>query len=41
MRAAAALALPALMLGASLPAQAAVRRIDSRPDDPAVARVSP
>ncbi|WP_182903432.1 glycosyltransferase family 39 protein [Microbispora sp. H10830] len=34
-RAAAALALPALMLGASLPAQVAVRRIDSRPDDPA------
>ncbi|MGI5154337.1 glycosyltransferase family 39 protein [Microbispora sp. CA-102843] len=34
-RAAAALALPALMLGASLPAQADVRRIDSRPDDPA------
>ncbi|MBE3013545.1 glycosyltransferase family 39 protein [Microbispora sp. NEAU-D428] len=39
-RAAAALALPALLLGASLPAQAAVRRIDSRPDDPAaVARI--
>ncbi|XVQ85128.1 hypothetical protein ACQP2K_41030 [Microbispora siamensis] len=39
-RAAAAVALPALLLGASLPAQAAVRRIDSRPDDPAaVARI--
>ncbi|GIH64352.1 glycosyltransferase family 39 protein [Microbispora siamensis] len=39
-RAAAAPALPALLLWASLPAQAAVRRIDSRPDDPAaVARI--
>ncbi|MEN3536347.1 glycosyltransferase family 39 protein [Microbispora sp. ZYX-F-249] len=40
LRAAAALALPALLLAASLPAQAAVRRIDSRRDDPAaVARI--
>ncbi|KAA9374451.1 hypothetical protein F5972_31610 [Microbispora cellulosiformans] len=39
-RAAVALALPVLLLVASLPDQAAVRRIDSRPDDPAaVARV--
>ncbi|WP_182877793.1 glycosyltransferase family 39 protein [Microbispora sp. H10670] len=36
-RAAAAVALPVLLLAASLPDQAAVRRIDSRPDDPAAA----
>lgn len=40
LRAAAALALPALLMAASLPDQAEIRRVGSRPDDPAaVARI--